>query len=137
MKEMSLCAESLAPWLQKVLGDHGHGKTHIRAVKNLGNAITVNLGHIMALTDQEAFLEGIDGVAVVSHLGVVRHHDEGNAAGMAESAEIFHDQPAGALIQSACRFVGHEDARVIYHGAGNGHTLLLTTRKTVARVMHS
>ena len=55
MKEMSLCAESLAPWLQKVLGDHGHGKTHIRAVKNLGNAITVNLGHIMALTDQEAF----------------------------------------------------------------------------------
>ena len=137
MKEMSLGAESLAPWLQKVLGNHGHGKAHIRAVKNLGNAITVNLGYIMALTDQEAFLECIDGVAVVSHLGVVRHHDEGNAAGMAESAEIFHDQPAGALIQSACRFVGHEDARVIYHGSGNGHTLLLTARKTVARVMHA
>ena len=55
---------------------------------------------------------------------------------MAERAEIIHDHAAGAGIQSAGRLVGQQNTRIVDHGAGNGHTLLLPAGKAVAAVMH-
>ncbi len=67
----------------------------------------------------------------------MRDHDHGHAAGMTERAEIFHDQAAGAGVQRAGGFVGQQNARIVDHGPGDGHTLLLAAGQPVAAIMHS
>jgi len=86
---------------------------------------------------QNAVFKRVDAVAEFGHLGVVRDHDHRHAAGVAERAKVVHDQAAGLGVQCARGFVGQQDARVVDHGAGNGHTLLLAARQTVAAVMHA
>jgi len=56
---------------------------------------------------------------------------------MAERTKIIHDKAAGFSVQRARGFVSQQDARIVDHCAGNGHTLLLAARKTVAAVVHT
>ena len=90
---------------------------------------------LVLFADQDAVFQRVDAVAELGHLGVVGHHDHGDSALVAKGAEVVHDHTAGTGIKGPGGFVRQQDAGIVHHGAGNGHTLLLTTGKAVAAVM--
>ena len=136
VQAVGLFHQVLARGLGKTLG-HQRAAHHRRRGRE--QALRVMLRkrrQLMAAAVQDAVLKRIDAVAVFGHLGVMGNHDHGHPAGVAERAEILHDQAAGASVQRTRGLVGQQNARIVDHGAGNGHALLLAAGQAVAAVMH-
>ena len=134
---VGLIHQALTGSLGKALGNHGAAHHRGNPLEQIVRNGVGHLRQVALAAVQNAVFKGVDAVAKFGHLGVMRNHNHGNAAGVAERTKIVHDQAAGLGIQRARGFVGQQNARIVDHGAGNGHALLLTARKAVAAVVHA
>ena len=73
---------------------------------------------------------------IVGDVFFVRNQYNGIAARL-NLAKDVHDFNRRFGIEVTGRFIGQNDRRVIYEGAGNGHTLTLTTAELIGFVMTS
>ena len=83
----------------------------------------------LLVTDDQAFIHLDDTLFhAVDKIAVMRADDNSGAVSV-DLIEECHDGLGRLRIEVAGRLVGDDQFRVIEHGAGNGHTLLLTTGK--------
>ena len=137
MHTVGLVHKALTGGLGKALGNHGAAHHRGNPLKQIVRNGVGHLRQVALAAVQNAVFKGVDAVAEFGHFGVMRNHDHGNAARVAERTEIIHDKTAGFGVQRARGFVSQQDTRIVDHGAGNGHTLLLAARKAVAAVVYT
>ena len=88
------------------------------------------------MSDFDAPVEEADGaVREGRHVGLMRHHDDGEAALVIEPGQELHDLMAARGVEIAGRLVGEQHQRIGDDGARDGDALLLAARKLRRRVM--
>ena len=75
-------------------------------------------------------------LGVFRDIGLVRHHDDGDAFGI-ERAEEGHDLFGRLAVEGARRLVGEQELGIIDERARDGDALLLPARKLARIVVHA
>jgi hypothetical protein len=82
-----------------------------------------------AICDDHTAPETNNPLRLLGKFNIVRHQDEGRASFLMQSEEELDDHLASLSIQIPGRFIGKQNPRLANKGAGQGHTLLLTSRE--------
>jgi hypothetical protein len=69
-----------------------------------------------------------DAAGMACNVRLMRHKDDGFST-CTYLVKDGHDFTAGFGVEISCGFIGEEDVGVIYQGAGDCHSLALTTGK--------
>ena len=75
-----------------------------------------------------------DAVSKLSIVARVSHHHHGTTI-FVELAEERHHLVAVLGVEVTCRLVGKDELRPAHYGTGNGHALLLTSRKLLGEML--
>src|SRR6266513_234289 len=81
-----------------------------------------------------AVLEPYDAVGIFRNIGLVSYNDDGHAGLSIDLLKNAHDLHAGARIESAGRFVGQDDPRIVDQRPRDSDSLLLAAGQ-LARMM--
>jgi hypothetical protein len=100
------------------------------SVQALAACATVNSTRII---DNPAVADFDDAFGLGGHIAVMRNENH-RMAGPRQLFEQGHDLGAALAVQRPGRFVGQNNVPAIHERAGNGHALLLPTRKLVGMV---
>ena len=109
---------------QRQRGEHRHGRAAHVLVHRRRDGCSIRLiGHGVGADDAVLQVDDAGRIAL-GQLRVVGDHDHQPVFG--DLFQQLHDLDAGLAVQSAGRFVGQQDVRVVHQGAGDGHALHLT-----------
>jgi len=82
-----------------------------------------------AILDNHASPETNNSLGLLGEFEIMRYEDEGRISFLMQSEEELDDHLAGLSIQIPGGFIGKQNPWLANKGAGQGDTLLLTSRK--------